>query len=383
MNSQKTKIDNLTGLRALAALWVCLYHSYLYFYFNLTQPMEIQQFMDPRLPAIIRFGYLGVDVFFVLSGFVIAYNYWDGFAKYGLEGFRKYIAYRVARIYPAFIFVFLITSLLSIYHITFSQRDWQGFFLSLPLILTLLHTLPHDSLTSLLNTFWSVNAPIWTISCEWMVYIFFPFLVVFFKDLKVWVFILISIVILIWLQVWVEVRPPSFGNITLPSFAFFIYGLPAMLRVIAEFLLGCAVCLYWRKNIRHHELIDGVICLLALIAMIVIFELNLFVTLVIPLIALIVFGMAQSPPLITRLLANKIMIYLGDVSYSFYLVHFVFLGLFIKFLKYLNAGPYLAGQVGIRFALLGVYVLLTLSISMVIYHLIEVPGRRYIRRLAK
>lgn len=64
----KAEVRSLTGLRGLAALAVALYH------------------VNPELntaPFIGRFvgeGYLAVHVFFVLSGFVLALNYADGFA---------------------------------------------------------------------------------------------------------------------------------------------------------------------------------------------------------------------------------------------------------------------------------------------------------------
>lgn len=58
-------LDNLTGLRFYAAMWVFLYHFSVYV-------GELDNF-------IFNKGYLGVDVFFVLSGFILTYAYHKSF----------------------------------------------------------------------------------------------------------------------------------------------------------------------------------------------------------------------------------------------------------------------------------------------------------------
>lgn len=64
----KHEIGALTGLRGIAALWVMAFHAH---YTLATMPEVV------RVPVAIvsQAGMLGVDLFFVLSGFVIAYNY--------------------------------------------------------------------------------------------------------------------------------------------------------------------------------------------------------------------------------------------------------------------------------------------------------------------
>ncbi len=52
-------------------------------------------------------GYVGVTFFFVLSGFVIAYNYYDRFEKFDVRALSDYAASRLARIYPVYAFVIL------------------------------------------------------------------------------------------------------------------------------------------------------------------------------------------------------------------------------------------------------------------------------------
>src|SRR5204863_67708 len=60
----KNEIKCLTGLRGVAAVIVMLYHF-----------CGTDSYLRPYLPNLISRGYLGVDVFFVLSGFVMALTY--------------------------------------------------------------------------------------------------------------------------------------------------------------------------------------------------------------------------------------------------------------------------------------------------------------------
>jgi peptidoglycan/LPS O-acetylase OafA/YrhL len=59
-------IPSLTGLRAFAAWWVVFFHA------AFILPVALQ-----NVHWFARLGYLGVDLFFVFSGFIISYNYWD------------------------------------------------------------------------------------------------------------------------------------------------------------------------------------------------------------------------------------------------------------------------------------------------------------------
>src|ERR1700761_1472755 len=87
MPTPSRQIGSLTGIRAIAAWWVVLYH------------------MGGTLGAIwlpakkiVATGWLGVDLFFMLSGFVIALNYWDKVSNPGQYG--RFVWMRLARLYP-------------------------------------------------------------------------------------------------------------------------------------------------------------------------------------------------------------------------------------------------------------------------------------------
>jgi peptidoglycan/LPS O-acetylase OafA/YrhL len=48
-----------------------------------------------------KFGYLGVDVFFVISGFVIPYSLWG--REYSLRQFPRYMIRRAVRLEPPYL----------------------------------------------------------------------------------------------------------------------------------------------------------------------------------------------------------------------------------------------------------------------------------------
>jgi len=91
----KNYIPALTGVRALAAYLVFISH-YAYI-FDGDMPHAFQRFFTEF--------HIGVTIFFVLSGFLIAFRYFDNFHLTG-DWFKQYLKNRVARIYPMY---FLLT----------------------------------------------------------------------------------------------------------------------------------------------------------------------------------------------------------------------------------------------------------------------------------
>ena len=82
----------LESLRGLAAIMVVLYHS----------PFRFAESSAP----IVTNSYLFVDLFFVLSGFVMAYAYGDKIR--GGMGFGEYVALRLGRLYPLHLFTLML-----------------------------------------------------------------------------------------------------------------------------------------------------------------------------------------------------------------------------------------------------------------------------------
>src|ERR1700688_4009579 len=163
-------IRPLTSLRFFMALTIVVCH----FCGLLPFTISISQ-----LPAK---GYLGVDFFFILSGFILSHVYLDGLSLGTVHPYDFYIK-RLARIYPVHLFTLLLTVFLAAAFLQLSRYMYPtivtpGFFSDV--------CPPGRFLANLLlvhawgwerNTLYSLNKPSWSISAEWFAYLLFPMLV--------------------------------------------------------------------------------------------------------------------------------------------------------------------------------------------------------------
>ncbi|MGH7058084.1 MAG: acyltransferase family protein, partial [Acetobacteraceae bacterium] len=93
------QMDGLTGLRAVAAAWVVAFH----YSTEQFSPLGLQH----DLP-ILHFGYLGVDLFFMLSGFVIWHVHAKDFLEPSVLKLKRFVLLRLARLYPVYLFTLLL-----------------------------------------------------------------------------------------------------------------------------------------------------------------------------------------------------------------------------------------------------------------------------------
>lgn len=143
-------LDSLTGLRGLAALWVLAYHAW-------------------SVPG----GYLGVDLFFSLSGFVLALNYVDTALHASPRRYGEFLGKRLARIYPAHVCALLLTLACVAILAPFGRSlhrptafSVEGWWASLLMVQAWQFPVPGV---------W--NVPAWSISAAWAAYLLFPLLV--------------------------------------------------------------------------------------------------------------------------------------------------------------------------------------------------------------
>ena len=91
------ELQSLTPLRGIAAIWVICFH-YVVVYFSAFHPEQIS--------SVLNKGYLAVDMFFMLSGFVLSHVYWGTFTSETADAgcYWKFMGARVARLYPLHLF---------------------------------------------------------------------------------------------------------------------------------------------------------------------------------------------------------------------------------------------------------------------------------------
>ena len=84
------EIRALTALRGIAAMAVVLQH------YSATAAV----WSGKNIPSLAPHGYMAVDFFFVLSGFIMAYTYAAPFAARGMAAYPDFILRRIARVWP-------------------------------------------------------------------------------------------------------------------------------------------------------------------------------------------------------------------------------------------------------------------------------------------
>ncbi|MDP9174157.1 MAG: acyltransferase [Planctomycetota bacterium] len=157
-------ISSLTAMRGGLAVWVVAYH----FWNRVLQFFPALAVFSP----IARRGLMAVPAFFMLSGFVLAFNYANRLRQLEFSQTVRFLLTRLARIYPVHLATLLAVALMvAISHragmgLTESGYSAHAFVLNLFLV----HTwIPDFSLN------W--NYPSWSVSSEWFAYLLFPFIV--------------------------------------------------------------------------------------------------------------------------------------------------------------------------------------------------------------
>ena len=129
------EIKPLTSLRALAAFLVFMFH-YAWVYSPANRGVDFAGEWIPLMPVWTQ-GYVGVSIFFVLSGFLITRIYFDGVVR-GTASLRLFFVKRIARIWPLFLVYALVQHVGLVLQGTAISEDFlvtmtmtQGFFTDL------------------------------------------------------------------------------------------------------------------------------------------------------------------------------------------------------------------------------------------------------------
>ncbi len=344
--ARQPEILALTALRGIAAWWVALYH------LNgvVAWPAPFQ--------AVLNQGTLAVELFFIMSGFVLGRQYLLHFA--GGVGGRRYwwfIGIRLARVYPLHL-VMMMTFLALPLTLHLSGRPpvptyaWWDFWCGLFLV---------QDWGFSAGLRW--NTPSWSISAELFFYLLFPFL--------------------------------AFGVAKLSRNAGWMWALAGAL-LLANALNGW----YWGGLLAHEGRAGVIICclgaglglwlaptsirhdmtewrswvLLTLAGLLIEARVGGVADyLVMPAaFTLLIWAMLDGSNALARLLSTRVLLWLGQVSYSTYLTHY-----FVRGWLRLALVDRVPGWM-----VMSLYIGLVLALSVLAYRLIEVPGRRIGRRYA-
>ena len=296
MNNTKY-IGEIDGLRAIAILFVIFFHLNQDFYSN---------------------GFLGVDIFFVISGFVITNSLHQDYKKNNKINILNFYIRRIIRLYPALVFTVLLTCILY-------------FFFGYLIQSNLLVKSSISAIFAFSNIFYiiggsdyflqSVTNPLlhtWSLSLEEQFYFIYPFIlsIILFINFKYnnsyyYILLIILITFLLSLYIFLQANDNILSNFYFPLSRFW------------ELILGCLTYyIYNNKNYLKNNNFIFIISFLLILFLQYNTEIikNLRVEIIIYTFLTVLIILSGGS--IQRLfLGNKIIIYIGKLSYSLYLVH--------------------------------------------------------------
>ncbi len=347
-------IRSLTSLRFFAAMAIVLFH------FTSLLPFEANAHTNFFLKC-----HLGVDFFFILSGFVLMHVYQNAFSN-GIHASLPFYFRRLARIYPLHVATFLLCAVLDI---GFWLKGWRPVpdYFSLKNVIGNLLLLQSLGFMPI-NTF---NAPSWSISAEWFAYLLFPFIA--FKLVKAdesqsCIASLAAFVIL-----WVLVE--NFGARSLTARTT-DYG---VLRIIPEFIAGMALNRLGKKySLKWFGRGFFTLCAGAIVVLGHFGAPDIFIVLIF--FAVIFATAEQARQGQERMLARSFPVYLGEISYAIYMTHYLVLMYGLDYPLQALYGKTVPAVV--YYTDFGLLFPVTLCASIFLYHFVEKPCRQWGRRFA-
>jgi peptidoglycan/LPS O-acetylase OafA/YrhL len=368
--AQEARLDALTSLRFIAAAMIVISHTVGYFYLD---PHEVVK----NLPLA-----QGVSFFFVLSGFILTYVYQD---LSGLKATLHFLAARIARVYPVYIITAIVA--FAIFPGSMVAKKPLGMLETAATQLFMVHGWIPERFF-----YFSINSPSWSISTEFFFYLAFPLLVLNIR--KNWI---VKLAILALLPVSLIVASqichlPTLGEAEQVSTHGLLYINP--LSRIFEFYLGMLTCLVVsRLKQREPDRAVTTFVELAAVALIVAVIMNIeplmfksglttkFPTLSLYLkycgnmlgYVLLIGAVSLERGLVAQIMRAPLLVFLGEVSYSVYLIHYPL------FAWYNN--NHLLFATTPRIMRYSIYWAALLGLSTASFLFLEKPARKFLRRL--
>jgi peptidoglycan/LPS O-acetylase OafA/YrhL len=355
--SNQFSIPQLTSIRFFAALWIVFLH------YSMFLDVSNKINFGVVLP-LIQSGYLGLDMFFALSGYVIYFGYNQLFSG-NLEqrNIINFLAYRFIRLYPTYLLTLFVIFILYKHQDITPFVENFGNFSTYELVLCALMIQSWGMLVK-----WTWNIPAWTVSTEWLLYIFSPifFLIIKKFSTRTLAFTLLFLILLL-----------SFLTYHLKGFLLMSAMQYGIIRGTIEFLIGAIFCniTLSKKNDIFYDY-----CYLFIIAAIIFV---IYITknspfIVAPLAVISVLILAKTEGFVKNFLSLKIFNYLGFISYPIYLLQFAFQNIANIFYEHISL-TYKPPHLLFFFA-----TIITLLItSIIIYEVFDKPSRVFLKALYK
>ena len=367
------EIKALTGLRIVAALWVVLFHFRPLIW---AASPRLKEDLAPLLDA----GAQGVDLFFILSGFVLTWNYLERMGpSWSTRATLHFLWLRLSRVWPVYLVTMHIAALWIIFtlHVgTAPSPDVEK--------LTAISYVRQLFMVQLWfepffdGTSW--DGPAWSISAEWLAYLVFGVAV-----LVIFRMATVTRARGLLLMAFVASLPPT---ILLLASGHFYTPWSWLPRIVAQFLAGALACAAVRRlrlTDRSRRLAGycGVLLTAAVVGILYYYDANpvngmidpggVVVVLFMPLVVTLAIGVGSLP----AVLSTRLLIYGGKISFSLYMVHELVH----------TAWNWMVAEYQLDFSMVVAKLVVVgliaaaLAGAALLYHGVEEPARRWMRRM--
>ncbi len=353
----KAEIKPLTGIRGIAAIWVLLLH----FQDELNACLPWFKNLEP----VASRGHIGVDIFFVLSGFIMSYVYQDIY-RWQLRSKINFVIKRFARVYPNQLMTLLVLGVL-VLAANFLGKSTSGSYELKEFVthLFMLQAFPY------LHNGLSWNYPAWSVSAE-----FFGYLAIF------------PIAILLMRQAWLSKYSFSCSIALIIGYLTFLnnelLGTWEMLAQISfEFLAGALLFRSIQQQAKIADIsakampylcITGVILLYLPDSIISDSLVRSYLILTAP---LLIAALYSQSGVIANFLSTKYVCYLGLISYALYMTHAITQNV----LKVIFPIEMIEeASLTMRLFIFASYIMVPFIVAILTYHFWEEPMRKWLQK---
>ena len=372
MKEKVAYLSNLTPLRGIAAILVAVFHF----------EMAIARFIPANQSTFFEKCYLMVDLFFIMSGFIIMHVYGNVF-KTSLQKkeLRHFFVARFARIYPLHI-ITLALLIIIVYLVIPSWGNPPIIFEQPADILPNIFLLQSFGLTRI----YCWNIPSWSISAEWAAYILFPLLALCIGKKKyISIILLLALVIISYYCIMFVLPRKNPLNPVIPvphnlntTFDF------GYIRGITGFVLGVLLYQIYQVAAWRRIFSNDIALLINLLLVFFAMHFALNDGIVVILFALLVLHFACNSGVVHQVCDTRVAQFLGDISYSIYLMQIFLQEPFSHGVRLPGVTGFGRGKMNIDLGhgilYCSIYLVLLISISAGSYYFIEVPCRKFLNR---
>lgn len=355
------KVNSLTSLRFFAALAVFMHHVSTISFFSMGKLDYLGHFFYE--------GNTGVTFFYVLSGFIISFSYREKMIS-GASKAWGFILNRLARIYPVHFITFFIA--IAVYYGSQNLQDITATKAFMNILLV-------QSWYPSLSTSFSFNGVSWSISVEMFFYSSF-ILLCFLSGRQIAVLLVILLSIIIFIQK-SNIAHDALSNID----RVWLFYVNPLFRIV-DFISGMLI-FHVYKNLKHINigLLTSSLMEVFSILLLVVFilmngnstpEMRLDIYYIIP-ISIIILVFSVSNGLMSKAITIRPLIFLGEASFSFYMIHQIVFNYYL-----MNVTFTMSGVNDFWISVSTIFVI-SILLSNILYAYYERPVNLALRRIIK